>query len=139
MEKNRELSKRLARKVRSRPQQCYLNAWRVVERELPGAAYVEGIALLENKLCLEHGWVENGGEIIDPTLPDDKVIYFPGLRFVGRDGLKQAQATPGMLECGCYLPIFYRLGWGGAHSPEFTLARVQAEKFAFGQSPHEER
>ena len=42
-------------------------------------------------LILEHGWVELDGEIIDPTLPEADMPYFPGLRFVGKAGLEEAE------------------------------------------------
>ncbi len=37
--------------------------------------------------AIEHGWIEKDGMVIDPTLPTDEIVYFPGLRFRGQYGL----------------------------------------------------
>jgi hypothetical protein len=80
-------------------------------------------------LPIEHGWVEKDGVIVDPTLPLDKGVYFPGLRFKGQRGLAEALriAKPGYTT---ELPIFYRFGWGGVDSPEFRAALIAAYRHA---------
>ncbi len=135
--KNKTLSVRIGKKVRAKRSRCYENAWKVVERLYPSAAYVEGFAVSHGALILEHGWVGLDGEIIDRTLPELDMPYFPGLRFVGKTGLEKAQKTPGMLECGSYLPIFYRFGWGGVDCVPFSDAKIVAERVAFGESTSE--
>ena len=132
--KNIERSVQIAKMVRAKKQQCFQNAWRVVERLDPSAVYVEGFSVEYEDVVLEHAWVELDGEIIDPTLPHADMRYFPGLRYVGKEGLVEAQSMPGMLECGCYLPIFYRFGWNGIDNVAFTNARIAAEKYAYGES-----
>jgi hypothetical protein len=129
--KNVEKSKRLRGAIRARAQQCYANAWDAIEtqEEYKHATYVEGMAVARG-LVIEHGWVEQDGEIIDPTLPDADVAYFAGLRFKGRDGLDFTWRIPGLIESGKKLPIFYRFGWGGVNSPEFLQAIVEAYRFA---------
>jgi hypothetical protein len=62
--------------------------------QFAGAAYVEGFAVNRHRLVFEHAWIEHEGAILDPTLPEDDLVYFPGLRFVGRDELIQANALP---------------------------------------------
>jgi hypothetical protein len=126
MNKNVEESRKVAKhpKVQVTQQKCYRNAFRVIQY-VPGyedAAYVEGVAVRRNGLSIEHGWVEFDGEIIDPTLPDDEMAYFPGLRFPGQVGISEALRIPKHFKGDSDLPIFYRFGWGGCESPEFCQA-----------------
>ncbi len=93
------------------------------------ADYVEGYAVIGSNFCIEHGWVEHDGIVIDPTLPDDKMAYFPGLRFTGGLGIAEAMQIPKEDWCED-LPIFYRFGWGGIESPEFRAAIVAAHRYA---------
>lgn len=112
--------------VKAERSQCFINAFRVV-MHVPGfanATYVEGVAVL-NGLCIEHGWVEKDGEIIDTTLPDGDLVYFAGLRFAGQAKLSKALQIPKESYCDD-LPLFYRFGWGGSDSEEFTAARKKA-------------
>jgi hypothetical protein len=133
MEKDSEHSRRLARQIRAKARKCFLNCWRAVETldRCPGAVYVEGLAVIRDTgLVLEHAWLEYAGVILDPTLPDARLAYFPGLRFAGRDGLAEAAPLPGMLECSCRLPAFFRFGSGGYECPDFRSAREAAERDA---------
>jgi len=127
MTKNIEESRRLARHraVRAKAKQCYYNAFRVVTNvpEYADADYVEGIAIVDGGLYLEHGWVERDDDILDPTLPDDEAVYFPGLRFSGQTGIAEGLKIPKPKHTREDLPIFYRFGWGGGDSPEFCKAR----------------
>ena len=131
MNKNVDKSKKLRKTIRAKAQQCFANAWDAIEtqEEYQNATYVEGMAVV-NGLPIEHGWIEHDGEIVDPTLLDANVVYFPGLRFKGREGLDSTWHIPGMMESGLKLPIFYRFGWGGVNSPEFLQAIVSAYRFA---------
>ena len=126
MKKNIEQSRQVSRhpKVRGIAKQCFRNAFRVVQH-VPGfeeAVYVEGIAALPYGFLIEHGWVEANGDIIDPTLPDDEMAYFPGLRFVGQAGISEALRLPKHFKNDADLPIFYRFGWGGCDSRDFCQA-----------------
>jgi len=114
--------------VRAKPKQCYKNAFWLIQ-EIPGYAnadYVEGLAVFGGVVVIEHGWVEKDGVIIDPTLPKDDLLYFPGLRFKGQWGLAQAMQIPKPKRTVEDFPIFHRLGWGGIDSPEFRGALVAA-------------
>ena len=71
------------------------------------AFYVEGVVVLGKDTVFEHGWVERHGEICDPTLPLDKVAYFPGLRLEGRKGIEEALRRPEPIT-GELLPLFHR-------------------------------
>lgn len=126
MKKNVELSRWLGnhKKVKAIPKMCYRNASRIVQH-VPGyedAAYVEGIAVLDSGMLIEHGWVEFQGQIIDPTLPEVEIAYFPGLRFEGQRGLAEAQRMPKHFKGDPDVPIFYRFGWGGGDSKDFCQA-----------------
>lgn len=123
-------SKRVGKRVRARAKQCYHNANQVVLRvpEYADAEYVEGVVVDESGLAVEHGWVEKDGMIIDPTLPANELVYFPGLRFKGLAGLVGALRIPkpsGTED----LPIFCRFGSDGIESPDFRAALVAAYRF----------
>ena len=130
MPKNVSASLQLAtdKRLRIRPSQCYYNAFQVVLhcKEFNSATYVEGIAVLDG-LELEHGWIEHNDEIIDPTLPNDPLVYFSGLRFEGEIGISKAIRIPKQSGEND-LPIFYRFGWGGSDSPEFMAAREAGKR-----------
>ena len=124
-------SKRVKRLVRATAHQCYWNAFQVVQRipEYSDAEYIEGMAVNNHGLALEHGWVEKDGMIVDPTLPSDKLVYFPGLRFKGLRGLIEALRIPRPEHTTETFPIFYRFGWGGIESPDFRAALIAAYRF----------
>jgi hypothetical protein len=133
--KNIYESNRTNKLVAARAKQCYNNAFRVVSTlpEYAEATYVEGLVVLPGGLLIEHGWVERDGEVIDPTLLYDGIAYFPGLRFRGVRGIAEAMTTipkPGYTRED--LPIFYRMGWGGADSAEFRAARDRAMALSNG-------
>jgi hypothetical protein len=123
-------SKRVGKRVQSKGNQCYRNAFQVVSCVLgyANAEYVEGIVVDESGMALEHGWVEKDGMIVDPTMPKEELTYFPGLRFKGLAGLAEALRIP-KLEGTDDLPIFSRYGLGGIESPEFRSAWIAACRF----------
>ena len=118
--------------VRPRVKQCYANAAKVVLAlpEYADAEYVEGLAVIEKAVVIEHGWVEKDGVIVDPTLPDKPLDYFPGLRFRGQRGLAEALKIPKPEYTTEDFPIFFRFGWGGIDSPEFRAALTAAYRYA---------
>ncbi len=67
--------------------------------------------------------------MIDPTLLDEGIVYFPGLRFTGERGIAKAIEIPKEKWCKD-LPFFFRFGWGGIESPEFRAAIVAAFRYA---------
>jgi hypothetical protein len=77
--------------------------------------------------------------IIDSTLPSRELVYFPELRFVGLRGLAEALAIPKPDYTTEDFPIFYHFGWGGADSPEFSQARRDEHRLAFGEPDEESR
>ena len=121
----------MKRLVRSKPKKCYRNAAQVIlgVPVYADADYVEGLAVLAKVMVIEHGWVEKGGVVIDPTLPHDGLQYFPGLRFSGRRGLADAMKVPKPERTQDDFPVFYRFGWGGIDSPEFRAALVAAYRY----------
>jgi hypothetical protein len=119
-------SRRVGRAIRAIQKQCWFNARRAILRlgEYADAGYVEGWAVV-NGLPMEHGWIVRDGVVIDPTLPDAVVVYFPGLEFQGRDGIHEFLASK--LGRGCKKsPFFYAFGWGGCQSPSFSQAQADA-------------
>jgi hypothetical protein len=128
--KNVEESARLGREVGAVAQQCFRNAFKVIEY-VPGyenAWYVEGVVAC-GPLLTEHGWVERDGEVLDPTRPDGRMAYFPGLRFRGQAGVAEALRLPKPSRTDPDLPFLYRFGWGGYESPEFRRAWEDARAF----------
>ena len=124
-------SARVGRKVRAKVSQCFLNAWRVIQHvpDYANADYVEGLAVCKSGLCIEHGWVEKDGVIVDPTIHTDDMVYYPGLRFKGQRGQAEALRIPKPERTDDELPIFYRFGWGGIDSLEFRAALIAAYRF----------
>jgi hypothetical protein len=131
MKKDIEESRRVGRLVQAKAKQCYLNAFRVIQYvpDYEEAEYVEGVLVLGGDWATEHAWVERDGVVIDPTLPSEELVYFPGLRFKGQRYLADALHIPKPAEFE-ELPIFNRFGCGGVDSPEFRAALVTAYRFA---------
>lgn len=132
-QKNKPESCRVGTEIHATRQRCFFNAFRAVTAlsDYQNATYVEGIAVTTAGLILEHGWVERDGEIVDPTINDEHLVYFPGLRYQGAAGLSQAiTKVPKQFESCEDLPIFYRFGFGGENCPEMTQAREQAKAYS---------
>lgn len=118
--KDEEESERVGIQICAWPRQCWFNARRVIQKlkEYAEASYVEGWAVCHDGLHIEHGWVVRDGLVIDPTLPRKVAVYFPGLEFRGRAGIKEFLDTPGGRKCK-KSPFLYAFGWGGCMSPSF--------------------
>ena len=123
------VSQKVAVLVSALPKQCWFNCRRAVEGldEFAEASYVEGWALGENCPAYEHAWLVLDGKIIDPTLPDSSLTYFPGLEFRGRAEIEAFLRTPRGRACR-KSPFFYAFGWGGQNSPSFRRCYEQAQK-----------
>lgn len=130
MKKDIAESMRVADVVHAVGQQCYRNAFRVIKNvpEYSKADYVEGIATFDKGGLIEHGWIEKEGVVVDPTLPQDELVYFPGLRFTGREGLKRAMRIPKPKVTQEIVPLFYRFGWGGRDSPAMLASWAAAAR-----------
>ncbi len=60
-----DLSRKLARKYKSVPRECFANARRIAERRRE-YSYCEGFAV--NLVATEHAWlVDSAGRVLDPT------------------------------------------------------------------------
>ena len=83
MQKDKVASAAWAGKVKAQMKACWANAVKAVKRGPDNLVYVEGFASLAkfNGIVVEHGWVEDGETIIDPTLPEADAEYFPGVRY----------------------------------------------------------
>src|SRR4051812_49088767 len=86
-----------------------------------GASYVEGWAVFDDVLPIEHGWVRRGDAVIDPTRPDKRAVYFPGLEVSGRQGIAAFLKAPEGRRCR-RSPFFHAFGWGGKDCPNFVAA-----------------
>jgi len=112
-------SARVARLIRAIPKQCWFNARKTVLKlaDYAAASYIEGWVVIRN-MPIEHAWIVSGGKIIDPTLPSDLGVYFPGLEFQGRSGIEEFLRTRDGKKCK-KTAFFYAFGWGGMESPSF--------------------
>ena len=77
------LSTDIAGQINSQAGTPFENAYKAAELT-PDSSYVQGFLVLPGELCrlIEHGWIEVGDRIIDPTLPHlnidgQELFYFP--------------------------------------------------------------
>jgi hypothetical protein len=121
-------SERVARQIRATERQCWFNARKAICKlnDYEQAAYIEGFALLVPCFVIEHGRIVRDGRIIDPTLPQSVLAYYPGLEFRGRAGIEDFLATP-LGRKHKNSPFFFAFGWCGHFSPSFATAREIAE------------
>ncbi len=105
---NEELSKRVQAAVK--PGSCWRNAFTALAlADLAGAEYVEGWVVTKgSRQIIEHGWLENDGEVVDPTLPGEVEAYFAGLRFTAAQAREAFEQAKGKLPVAWYLA--YDLG-----------------------------
>lgn len=124
-------SARVGRGIRAVPKRCWFNARRAVMQmaDYADASYIEGWIVVPN-MPFEHGWIVMDGRIIDPTLPNNPGVYFPGLEFQGRAGIETFLATAEGKKCK-KTPFFYAFGWAGMKSPSFR--RCYDEAMAYFQ------
>ena len=84
----------LAERIKSKPRSPFDNAYRAA-LATPESSYVQGFLITTGKpgLPIEHGWIELGDRILDPSLPHFKksadLHYFAAQRF----SLKQLKAA----------------------------------------------
>ena len=127
------LSERIAQRTKNEPRYhaaCYAL---LDYSELSVGHYVEGYTVDEAGRIADHGWVELGDKIIDPTLYEHPLTYFAGLRF-SRSQVWEALVTiPKPEYVREDLPIFYRFGWGGCDSPQMMRAWANARAFSAAQ------
>jgi hypothetical protein len=128
--KDENESRRVAAASNAAPSQCWFNARRVIDRmeNYAKASYVEGWCVLNGGMCVEHGWLVLNGVIIDPTLPEGVIAYFPGLEFRGREGIADFLKTREGRKCR-KSPFFYAFGWGGGQSRSFMAAYRRCLEF----------
>jgi hypothetical protein len=72
----KEYSESIPAQKMGRVKQCYMNAYRLADRD-PSLTYVEGVAMNASvPFPLEHAWVVNQqGQVIDPTWSDGKAYF----------------------------------------------------------------
>ena len=81
-----DLSTDLAQRINSRAKTPFENAYKAAELT-EGSMYVQGFLAKAGKpyIPIEHGWIELGDRIVDPTLPHlnkdaQELFYFPAQR-----------------------------------------------------------
>lgn len=88
MKINKRLSRKMAAIVNSYPRACFRNAALGVLNYKGNALYVQGHAIPDTGLPVEHAWIDCAGQIVDPTYYSDgyaldmrafDVKYFPGI------------------------------------------------------------
>ncbi|MDY3556159.1 hypothetical protein R5W24_005322 [Gemmata sp. JC717] len=132
--KDEGASAALGERITALPKQCWFNARRAVMtlKDWAGASYVEGWAVCDSGLWIEHGWLVRDGVTVDPTLPTEVDAYFPGLEFRGRDEITAFLATPRGKKCR-RSPFLYAYGWGGGYSPTMRKAQADATAYALAR------
>src|SRR6266700_2925575 len=122
----------LAQAIDAEKRQCWRNAMLAImtQENLRHAHYVEGWAIPEHGIPIEHGWLEIEEEasilVLDPTLVllgDRNVAYFPGLRF----SYEEVQAF-----WNTTLPYVRQDGHGGWSWEPYQRAQERAYLHAFG-------
>ena len=117
---NLTLSMQVAEKTHPEPKRCWANALSALRtvKALHGAYYVEGWALLDVAVPIEHGWLELPHSIVDPTyallLKNGSAqslhpVYFAGVRYT-REAMKGIAVTK--------LPHVYSFGGFGGFTHE---------------------
>jgi len=115
----------MAERVYAQRKEGFRGAWSALyEPELRGGLYVEGyVVILQDALAFEHSWIELEEGIVDPTLWDRDLAYFPGPRFDREQALREVGEDSN-------LPVVWCYGWGGSDCPEYRAAYEAAWEFA---------
>ena len=128
MKTDRELSQRIAGVVGNTK-----NGWHTAcvalrsDPQLVKGFYVEGWAvILDNRLVIEHAWIELAGRIVDPTRWARGLAYFPVLRF------DKDQMLDALVDCAA-LPLAWRCGVSLQDNPAYHQASQDARAFARSQ------
>lgn len=130
-----ERSREVSAVVHAMPKHCWQNSMDALEtcyRDHPSAFYVEGWAVTEYGLVVEHGWVEVDGRIIDPTPSWNEVeegdrAYFAGVRYTLKEMRKERRLC---LKEDRWTPFVHRHGWGWDHAG-YRAAYVAATRHAY--------
>ena len=130
-EKDVHESKRVAKRIRAVQKGCWFNARKAILKldDYADASLIEGWANLNNGLAIEHGWIVKDGMIIDPTICERSLVYYPGLEFRGRAEIQKFDSlsiSQGRREKGD--PFFFAFGWGGMYSPSLRRSYDEALK-----------
>lgn len=128
MEIDHELSEWLNPHVRHYMQDVWPRAYLALSKfgrkpgdPLYGAIYVEGRAVTLGNMIYDHGWLELGERIIDPTMWEHTAAYFPGPRWTLAEADEEAKD-------GVW-PFVYKRGLHGTDDLEFIEAGYQASLF----------
>lgn len=136
-------ARRVADVVRAVDKQCWHNSLKALRRCYRGrrdVRYVEGHAL--HVIPTEHGWLEVGGHIVDPTPvwqdAEQPPLYFPGLRYTAAmlKGISAEGFLPAVHRNGrwwsCDTGGAYRASLYAAHAHAFHITPAAAERWLTG-------
>lgn len=136
MAKDAAASSHWGDKISAAPKACWQNSVKLLRRisKTDGDyRYVEGFAMLNSGgakgFVIEHGWViDSQGNEIDPTLPHDDLLYFPGVTYTKSQvmGLKD---PPFVWQTG---------GYGGFRNKEYKAAHDAAWSYVLKPKAVEE-
>src|SRR5438270_9575544 len=87
MTKNAAESLRAAKLAEAQPNECWENSAKLMRRdEYAAAIYVEGVVISRKvEFPQEHAWLVLDGQIVDPTLPEVDLHYFPAHQWAGEE------------------------------------------------------
>jgi hypothetical protein len=133
-------SKLLRKHIHAIPKKCFSNSIRALisihandmeigNHVFESPVYVEGWAVDQIGLVLEHGWIEDRGQMIEVTLEMPFLAYFPGVRYSMEELGQIMKYIPSpKLPLVGYGP--HRSGsWGGGHGwtiPSFKQSYADA-------------
>jgi hypothetical protein len=142
--RNDELSQRARVAAPPEPKCCWRNAWRAWGSVAPMSEtfYVEGYVIDPSiGIAIEHGWLEVGGQAVDPTLPNQGGVtytYYPGLRFTVEQALELLTSRHGPYgrksRRDYTLPLFVRLSPADAGFNMMYDAMRSAYGAVFGEA-----
>lgn len=122
MPKDVQLSEAVQKQINARPNECWRNAILALfsTPALEGAVYVEGWCVAF--FSFEHGWLElPDGTIIDPTITEDDMQYFPGVKYTLEELEKRIK------KHSLNLPLVrYDFKRGGMENIEYSKAHSKA-------------
>ena len=121
--KHQEFSRWLGSLVDAQPNECFLNACvALLQMEAADAVYVEGFVALPGEMrAWEHGWLQQGDEVIDPTPLDGDAYYFFGLS-------RTDEELRFLLNRGELFPLYPRIGPFDSERVTWNDARAAAQE-----------
>lgn len=128
-----EKSKEIARRIGAKPKRCWNNSIEGVFVLGAEYSYVEGQVVIlissGDKLVLEHGWIQHGETVIDPTIHDGSAVgYYAGAVFtLANLEAMQKRVRRGAAFRACPLAIFGKVSKSRREDYDAATKRAYAE------------